>query len=69
MKIKFNSDDLLPLNKTMEIPATRIVVTAVFHENNICYPQVFLDEYLYNLYLRTRKLSRSTKKQKLFQKI
>ena len=49
MKIKFNSDDKLPLNKTVEIPTITIVVRAAFHENNKYYPQVFLDEYLYKL--------------------
>ena len=49
MKIKFNSDDELPLNKMIEIPSMIIVVRAVFHENNKYYPQVFLDEYLYEL--------------------
>ena len=43
MKIKFNSDGELPLNKTTEIPSMIIVVRAVFHENNKYYPQVFLD--------------------------
>ena len=46
MKIKFNSDDGLPLNKTIEIPTITIVVRAVFQENNKYYPQVFLDECL-----------------------
>ena len=49
MKIKFNSDDELPLNKTIEIPTMTIVVRAVFHENNKYYPQVILDECLYKL--------------------
>ena len=48
-KMKFNSDDELPLNKMIEIPSMIIVVRAVFHENNKYYPQVFLDEYLYKL--------------------
>ena len=43
MKIKFNSDSELPLNKRIEICTMTIVVRAVFHENNK-YPQVFLDE-------------------------
>ena len=30
MKIKFNSDDELPLNKTRDIPNMTIVVTAIF---------------------------------------
>ena len=33
MKIKFDSDGNLPLNKTLEIPIMTIVVWAVFHEN------------------------------------
>ena len=43
MKIKFDSDDELPRNKTIEIPSMVIVVRAVFDENNKYYPQVFLD--------------------------
>ena len=49
MKIKFNSDDELPLNKIIEIPSMIIVGTAVFLKNNKCYPQVFLDECLCKL--------------------
>ena len=49
MKIKFDSDDELPLNKTVEIPIVAIVVRAVFHENNKYYPRFFLDEYLYEI--------------------
>ena len=30
MKIKFNSDDVLPPNKTIEIPSMLIVVRAFF---------------------------------------
>ena len=41
MKMKFNLDDKLPLNKAIKIPTMPIVVRAVFHENNKCYPQVF----------------------------
>ena len=40
MKSKFDSDDKLPLNKTIEICSMIIVVRAVFHENNK-NPQVF----------------------------
>ena len=49
MKIKFNSVDKLPLNKTIEIPSMIIVVRAIFLENNTYYPQVFLDECFYKL--------------------
>ena len=49
MKIKFNSDDELPLNKTIKIPTITIVVRAVFYENNIYYLRVFLDACLYEI--------------------
>ena len=49
MKIKFNSDNELPLNKTVEITTITIVVRAIFLENNKYYPQIFLDEYLYKI--------------------
>ena len=42
MKIKCNSDDDLPLNKTLEMCNMIVVVRAVFHENNKYYPQAFL---------------------------
>ena len=34
MKIKFNSDDELPVNKTTKIPGMIIVVRAILFENN-----------------------------------
>ena len=49
MNIKFDSDDDLHLNKTIEIPIVAIVIRAVFHENNKYYTQVFLDECLYKI--------------------
>ena len=49
MKIEFHSDNNILLNKTMEIPTVTTVVTAVFHENDKYYPQVFLDECLYKI--------------------
>ena len=33
----------------IEIRNATIVIRAVFHENNKYYPQVFLDEFLYEL--------------------
>ena len=49
MKIKFDSDVELPLNKTIEISSKIIVVRVLFHENNKYYLQVFLEECLYKL--------------------
>ena len=39
MKIKFNSDDDLPANKTLEISSMLIVIKAAFNENNKHYPR------------------------------
>ena len=44
MKIKFNMDDKLPVNKSIQIPSMIIVVRAIFLENNKYYPQSFLDK-------------------------
>ena len=41
MKIKFDSNDNLPLTKTIEILITTIVVVSAFHENNKYYPRAF----------------------------
>ena len=49
IKIKFNSNDDLPLNKTLELHNMTIVVRVVFHEDNKYHPQVFLEECLYKL--------------------
>ena len=49
MKNKFNYDDELPLNKTIEVHVMIIIVTVVFYENNKYYPQFFIDECLYEL--------------------
>ena len=48
MKIKFISDDDLPLKKTLELHNLVIVVISVFPEDKY-YEQVFLDECLYKL--------------------
>ena len=44
MKIKYDSDENLSLNKTIEIPIMTIVVRATFYENDKYYSQAFLDE-------------------------
>ena len=49
MKITFDLDDELPLNKATEIHNLTIAFRAVFHENNRYYLQFFLDECLYEL--------------------
>ena len=49
MKIKFNSDDELPLNKMIEILTMAIVLSAAYNENNKYHPQFFLGKCLYKL--------------------
>ena len=47
MKIKFNSDDNLPLNKPLNFHNMTITIRSVFEEDGKLYPQVFLDDTLY----------------------
>ena len=49
MKIKFNSDDDLPLNKSLKFNVMIITIRSVFKEHGKLYPQVFLDSSLYEL--------------------
>ena len=49
MKIKFNSDDDLPLNKTLNCHNMTITIRSVFKEDSKLYPQVFLDDTLFEL--------------------
>ena len=49
MKIKFNSDDNLPLNKALKLYQMTVTIRYVFSEDNKLYPQVFLDGALYSL--------------------
>ena len=49
MKIKFDSDDDLPLNKALKFHNMTITIRSVFEEDGKLYPQVFLDDTLYEL--------------------
>ena len=46
VKIKFNSDDDLPLNKPLKFHNMTITVRSVFEDGKL-YPQVYLDDSLY----------------------
>ena len=48
-KIKFNSDDDLLLNKPLKFHAMTIIIRSGFEENNKLYPQILLDDTLYEL--------------------
>ena len=49
MKIRLSSDDDLPLNKLIKFLLMTITTRCVFKEDNKRYPQVFLDDTLYEL--------------------
>ena len=48
-KIKFNSDDDLPLNKPLKFHVMTIITRSVFEESGKLCPPVFLDYALYEL--------------------
>ena len=49
MKIKFNSDNDLPLNKPLKFQPMKISIRSVFEEGGKLCPRVFLDDALYEL--------------------
>ena len=49
MKIKFISDDNLPVNKPLKFLLMTITIRSVFEEDGKLYLQVFLDDTLYEL--------------------
>ena len=51
MKIKFSSNDNLPLNKPLKFHLMIITRRSAFEEDGKRYPEVFLDDTLYELNL------------------
>ena len=49
MKIKFDSEDNLPLNKPLKFHLMTITIRSVFEEDGKLYTQLFLDDTLYEL--------------------
>ena len=49
MKIKFNSDDNSPLKKPLKFRLMTITIRSVFKEGGKFYPQLFLNDTLYEL--------------------
>ena len=48
-KIKFESNDDLPLNKPVKLRLLTIITRSVFSEDGTFYPQLFLNDALYEL--------------------
>ena len=48
-RIGINADDDLPLNKQLKFPMLTIIIRCVFQKGKKLYPQIYLDECLYEL--------------------
>ena len=48
-RIGVNTDDNLPLNKPLKFPTLTMIIRCVFQEGTKLYPQIYLDECLYEL--------------------
>ena len=48
-KIRFVTDDLLPLGKLIYFSTLTVVIRCVFKQGDLFYPQVYLDDALYQL--------------------
>ena len=48
-EIRVNTDDDVPLNKQLKFPTLTIIIRCVFQEGEKLYPQIYLDECLYQL--------------------
>ena len=49
MKIKFNSDENVSFNKSLKSHLMTISIRCIFSEDGKLYPQLFLDDTLYEL--------------------
>ena len=49
MKIRFESDNNLPLNKTLKLQMLTVIVKSVFEEDGKYYQQLFLGECFYEV--------------------
>ena len=47
--MKFNSDDDLSLNKILKLHMLTIIARSAFEKDSKYYPEIFLDECLYEL--------------------
>ena len=49
MKIIFNADDNIPLNKIIYFPTITIIIRSVTKKDDKYYPKLFLDDCLYEV--------------------
>ena len=48
-RIRINTNDDLPLNKQLKFPTLIIIIRCVLQEGKKLYPQIYLNECLYEL--------------------
>ena len=44
-----SSDDSILLNKMIYFPTVTVIIRCVFEKNEVCYPQVYLDNCMYQI--------------------
>ena len=49
MKIKFDSNDNLPLHEILKFRALTIIIRNISEKDGKYYPQIFLDDCLYEI--------------------
>ena len=49
MRIKFERDDNLPRDRLVNISLSTTIIRSIFAQNNKFYPQLFLDDTLYEI--------------------
>ena len=49
MKIKFDSDNYLPLNSVLKFHLMTNIIRTIFEKDGKYYPQIFLDDCLYEI--------------------
>ena len=49
MKIKIESNNILPADKDVNIHLATIIIRSIFAQDGKYYPQLFLDDWLYKL--------------------
>ena len=47
MKIKFESNNIFPIDNDVNIYNATIIIRVIFAKDGKCYPQLFLDDGLY----------------------
>ena len=48
-KNKLSTDDDIPLNKEIYFPIAAVIIRCVFEKNGIFYPEIYLDDCLYQI--------------------